>query len=128
MAKKKDGEGSNLGLIITLVFFVLATVILGVTTYMGYSDMATKDKAVADKEKERKQADDDAKHYRMIARAMAAQVGESPAGVDQTEVARDYDQFDKGQFGPSNSQKDKDAWQAVFKKMKTRAPWDASRS
>ena len=33
MAKKKDGPGT--GLIITLVFFVLATLILGITTYMG---------------------------------------------------------------------------------------------
>lgn len=43
MAKKKEG-GSNLGLIVTLVFFVLATVILGVTTYMGYSDQDAKQK------------------------------------------------------------------------------------
>jgi flagellar basal body-associated protein FliL len=57
MAKKKDGSGSNLGLIITLVFFVLSTVILGVTTYMGFSAQDEKDKAVAKMQQEKTQAD-----------------------------------------------------------------------
>ena len=38
MAKKRGGGGSNMGLIITLIFFVLATLILGVTTYFGFAD------------------------------------------------------------------------------------------
>lgn len=53
MATKKPG-GSNLGLIITLVFFVLTTVVLGITTYLGYSDQ---EKLV----NEKKKAEEDAK-------------------------------------------------------------------
>jgi hypothetical protein len=36
MAKKKQENGPGTGMIVTLVFFVLATLILGVTTYMGF--------------------------------------------------------------------------------------------
>ena len=34
MAKKRGGGGSNVGLITTLIFFILATIGLGVTTYL----------------------------------------------------------------------------------------------
>ncbi|HJZ94408.1 MAG TPA: hypothetical protein VKE40_26325 [Gemmataceae bacterium] len=36
MAKKTQPEGPGVGMIITLVFFVLASVILGVTTWLGF--------------------------------------------------------------------------------------------
>jgi len=36
MAKKKQETGPGTGMIVTLVFFVLASLILGVTTYMGF--------------------------------------------------------------------------------------------
>ncbi len=50
-----DGGGSpNQALIIFLVFFVLATIALGVTTYLGYSDQA---KLIADKDAAKKDAD-----------------------------------------------------------------------
>ena len=64
MAKKK-GDGKNLGLIITLVFFVLTTVILGVTTYMGFSDQETKEAAKKEAEKQKLVADADKDYYRM---------------------------------------------------------------
>lgn len=45
MAKQKSGE-TNLPLIVALVFFVLATIGLGVFCYMLYSEQAGKDEAV----------------------------------------------------------------------------------
>src|SRR5687768_12796242 len=36
MAKKQQETGPGTGMIIALVFFVLTTVILGVTTYLGF--------------------------------------------------------------------------------------------
>ncbi len=50
MAKKKQ-DGPGTGMIITLVFFVLATLILGVTTYMGFDGMKELEET-ANKEKE----------------------------------------------------------------------------
>lgn len=40
MAKKKKETGPGVFLILTLVFFVLASVVLGVTTYLGFEDAA----------------------------------------------------------------------------------------
>ena len=48
--KRSSGE-SKQGLVITLVFFILATIGLGVATYFGYSEQEAKDKAKADAEK-----------------------------------------------------------------------------
>jgi hypothetical protein len=40
MAKKKDGGESKTGLILSLIFFVLTTIILGVLAYAGFSGQA----------------------------------------------------------------------------------------
>ena len=48
MAKKKPESAPGKGLIITLVFFVIATLALGTTTYLFYADIA-KEKATAAK-------------------------------------------------------------------------------
>ena len=82
MAKKKDGSGSNLGLIVTLVFFVLATVILGVTTYMGYSDQAKMEQARVEAKRERDQFENDKNWFRFQSRYLRGVIGEPPAGVD----------------------------------------------
>src|SRR5262245_26461805 len=108
MAKKKDG-GSNLGLIITLVFFVLSTVILGVTTYMGYSDQEAKEKAKGEAEKKAQVAEQDRSWERFKARTYRAYLdGTQTPGVDAAEVARDKQQFDAGQLSSAANQKDKD--------------------
>ena len=38
MATNKKGGGSSIVLILFLVFFVLSTLILGITTYLAYSE------------------------------------------------------------------------------------------
>jgi hypothetical protein len=59
--ERAESEKSNTGLIVTLVFFVLATIALGVTTYMGYGGKTEADKQAADAAKkggeEKKSAD-----------------------------------------------------------------------
>jgi len=54
MAKKQAESGPGTLMILVLVFFVLATLILGVTTYMGYKgqeELENQAKAAAEKEK-----------------------------------------------------------------------------
>lgn len=53
-SRSNDGSESKTPLIVALVFFVLATVILGVTTYLGFSgESEARDAAKAAEEKER---------------------------------------------------------------------------
>src|SRR5262245_36696468 len=55
MARGSGGGESKQGLIITLIFFILATIILGVTTYLGFDGQGVlkkeADAAKADKQK-----------------------------------------------------------------------------
>jgi len=119
MAKKRGESGSNLGLIITLVFFVLSTVILGVTTYIGYSgqDQLVKEKDKA--EKEAKVADTDKQWYRLLYREARAYIDQAPAGVDAAELAASRQQFNNLAQG----QKDKDEAEKWRNGLNARMPW-----
>lgn len=128
MAKKKSGSGSNLGVIITLVFFVLATVLLGVTTYMGYSDQEAKEKAKNDMKRERDQFEADSKYYRFLYRTSRAYMGMPAAGVEAAELAREKVQFDAGSMAYASNQKDKDDAMKWAKALNDRMPWDAARA
>jgi len=119
MAKKRGEGGSNLGLIITLVFFVLSTVILGVTTYIGYSGqeqlVQAKDKA----EKEAKVAEADKQWYRHVYRVARSYVDQTPPGVDAAELQAERQKFAiLGQ-----NQKDKDDIEKWVNGMNARMPW-----
>jgi hypothetical protein len=126
MAKKK-GDGKNLGLIITLVFFVLTTVILGVTTYMGFSDQETKEAAKKEAEKSKTVAEADAKYLRMQNRVLLSWTGHPVAGVEAAEIAREKQQFDANQFAAAANQKDKEEVVKRFKTLNESMPWDASK-
>jgi hypothetical protein len=60
MAKRKEETGPGTAMILVLVFFVLATLILGVTTYLGYKGQDDLEKAAADAKAEQKKAADNA--------------------------------------------------------------------
>jgi hypothetical protein len=126
MAKKK-GTGTNLGLIITLVFFVLTTVILGVTTYMGYSDQEVKEAAKKEAEKQKGIADADKDYYRMQVRVLRDWIGYPAVGVEATQVASDKKKFDDNQYPPAANQKDKEDVVKVFKTLNNAMPWDAAK-
>lgn len=127
MAKKK-GSGSNLGLIITLVFFVLSTVILGVTTYMGYSALDEKEKAVAQATQAKGVAENDAKWYRDQSRILQARISKAPSGVDATEVAQVRHSLIQGQLSHAANQKDKEEFIKLEQTLNARFPWDTPNS
>ena len=126
MAKKKGG-GSNLGLIITLVFFVLTTVILGVTTYMGYNEIDKHETAKKEADKGKAVSDNDAKYMRMQVRVLRPWMGYPVDGVEAAEIAREKKQFDDGQYPPAANQKDKEAVAKLFKTLDQTMPWDAGK-
>jgi hypothetical protein len=130
MAKKRGGGGakSNMGLIITLVFFVLATVILGVTTYLGFSEQEAKDKAKAEAIAAEKKREEERNWYRFQVRAIRQYIGAPPAGLDVKDLAREKAQFDKGQLVYANTMPDKAEVAAFFKdKLDKTFPWDAAK-
>jgi len=60
MAKRKEETGPGTAMILVLVFFVLASLILGVTTYLGYKGQDDLEKAATDAKAEQKKAADNA--------------------------------------------------------------------
>ena len=58
MAKKKQETGPGTGMIVTLVFFVLATLILGVTTYMGFDGQTEPEGKAKEATDNKKKSDD----------------------------------------------------------------------
>jgi len=125
MAKKKGG-GSNLGLIITLVFFVLTTVILGVTTYMGYNEIDKHEAAKKEADKAKGVAENNAKYLRMQNRVLFSAMGYPPAGVEKAEIARDKKAFEEGSFAAAAQEKDKDEVLKVFRTLDKAMPWDGT--
>lgn len=103
MAAKQSGE-SKQGLIISLVCFVLLSIILGVTTYMGYGVADEKTKAAADATTKEAAAKKDAAWYKYRALETQRYAGlpltkeesadlqalrqGSPSGPGQTEFAK----------------------------------------
>lgn len=105
MAKKR-GRESNVGLVVTLIFFILLSIGLGVATYYGFAqqDKLTKDAAAATTLKN--EADDLAKWYKFQAWTLRADLGQTE-GVDDTELGVLRQNYEGKQLG--KSAKDHDA-------------------
>src|SRR5439155_20322734 len=75
MATRSGGGDSKQGLIITLVIFILLTLILGVTTYLGFSVQTQLEKARDDAGKEKTEWQHDADWYQFHALAYRSYMG-----------------------------------------------------
>jgi hypothetical protein len=130
MATKKPEGGSNLGLIITLVFFVLTTVILGVTTYLGYSEQ---DKFVSEAKKakdETKKAEAERDWNRFKANLFRQMMGKPAPKTkdpmsDPATIARNMDQLRKGNCPLSKSMDDEKEVQAFVTEQLDPKTWEA---
>lgn len=129
MAKKSSGsssgESSNTGLIVTLIFFILATIALGVTTYMGYSGQAEAQKeakAAADKETAEK-----GKARKEEAQRLALKIA---AGTDEAADRTAYAAV-KNEAMPQISEQIKAFYAALAGKVNSKdvaiTPWDPSK-
>lgn len=72
MPPKKEAGDSKQGLIIALVCFVLLSIILGVTTYMGYDGQTAKDTAAKEAKTKQDAADKDRNWWKFRALEMQA--------------------------------------------------------
>jgi hypothetical protein len=124
--KRGDGNGSNMGLIVTLVFFVLATVILGVMTYLGFADQDKFEKAKKDAEAAKTVAENDRNWYRFQARMLREYMGQRAAGTDVTDMVREKGSFDKGQLSYAGG--DKAEVKGLFDKLEGAGmKWEAGK-
>jgi hypothetical protein len=128
MAKKRGGGGSNLGLIITLIFFILTTVILGVTTYMGYNEV---DKAVEKEKaavKTAKDRENESNWYKFQAAVCREYMGHSQAPDKDKEAAQQLlneqrKQFESGSLSFASNAPGAAEFKAFLDKLKTPMPW-----
>jgi len=104
MAKRKTSSrppsgGGNQGLVITMVFFILATLGLGVATYFGFAGQgkATDDKATAEAEKAK--AEKERNWYRFQTRVMKKCLGQPLAPKDDEGLANDWKSYDRKELG-----------------------------
>ena len=121
MAANKGAE-SKQGLIITLVCFILLSIILVITTYYGYAGQADKDKSVADAKKEADSAKKDRDWYKFVALQLKGFTGD--LNKQETETLADY----QGRYRANQltATEDKAAIDSLFKELQTRLAKDAT--
>lgn len=84
MAKKKPETGPGVFMILALVFFVLTTIVLGVTTYLGFKDADQYEKAAKDAKTEKDTAIKNQAEYRVRLAVDRNAIG---IGSDEDQVA-----------------------------------------
>lgn len=121
--RTKEPE-SKQGLIITLVFFVLATICLGVSTYFGFADQDAKDKAKKKAEDERKLMEDDRNFYKAQALVYRGYMGLTE-GMEGAESLGTYKtQLEGGTLGKGS--KDSANVAGVLKSLDANYGWNGN--
>src|SRR5262249_33999171 len=120
MPAAKGGEAKT-GLIITLVFFIVLSIILGVLVYLGYAgqdELAAKEKKAAEAEKNMA-GDRDWNKFRAL--LYQAYMGYPPKDLGELGDLRE--RFDKGLL----TGKDKDEVAKLVKQLDANFNWNAAR-
>src|SRR6516225_6250014 len=110
---RSQGE-SRQGLIITLVFFILATICLGVSTYFGFSEQSTYEKKAAEAKKGEDTFKAERDYYRAAFMVSRADIGLTEGKAEEKTVGTLKGQLDSGTLG-KNSKDNAD----VVKYLKT---------
>jgi hypothetical protein len=129
MAARRSGGGaagdSKQGLIITLVVFILLTILLGVTTYLGFSGKAQAEEAEKKKEADRKSYEDGSDWYKFQALLYRSYLGQPLTEKETGSLVLLRDKFDQNALKP----RDKDEQEPVNKLVKEELVksfgWDA---
>jgi hypothetical protein len=130
MPPKKAAE-SKQGLVITLVFFILLTLGLGVATYYGFAEQESLTKTAKEAQAKEKVFQDERDHYRAQANLFRVMMGHPrQSDFDENQLAQGKEGIEKGTLGKSvKAQEDvkklvadlekKLGWDAAGKKSKT---------
>lgn len=119
--KTKQNAESKQGLIVALVFFVLSTLALGVTTYMGYNADDGKEKKLKDKENELKTMTADRDWYRFQSRLFKAYMGHLKEGDELNDLKSTRDKFNSNAFG---DEKERPLLAQLMNTIESKVKWD----
>jgi hypothetical protein len=90
---------SKRGLIITLVFFILATLGLGVSTYMGFADQDKLEKAAKEAQSKEKTFKDDREYYKKQAALFRGYMGMTEGMEDAGDLGSYQKELKSGSLG-----------------------------
>jgi len=110
---KSQGE-SKQGLIITLVFFILATIGLGVATYFGFAEQDKLTKEAKEAKNGEKTFKDDRDWYKFQSQILYSFIGKTEGMEGADTLGTQKDQFDKGTM---KGGKDKEFVKKVLKEL-----------
>jgi hypothetical protein len=120
--RSSKGE-SKQGLIITLVFFILATLGLGVATYFGFADQETKEKAAKKAEDEKKLFQNERDYYKVQAELYRVYMGQGQ-NIDLAALGTRKSQLEQGTM-KIDTYKDKDDVKKIIADFDKRFGWNA---
>jgi hypothetical protein len=129
MAARKGGSGggdSKQGLIITLVIFVLLTIILGVTTYLGFSGESDAKKAKAEADKTKSEYEGGSEWYQFQALLYRSYLGQPLTEKETARLGDLREKFDKSGLKPRDKEELDPVNKLVKEGLDKTYGWDAA--
>src|SRR5262245_24463984 len=122
--RKKPQPESKQGLVVTLVFFILATIGLGVATYYGFAEQATLEGKAKEADKKYKDMQAARDYYKTLAGLLRSYSGSPLQGDALQDLVVNKDKLDKA------TEKDKEEYLAVFTKLNQnyKLSWDPAKN
>jgi hypothetical protein len=104
--RRTPGGEPKTGLVITLVFFILATIGLGVATYYGFAEQQKLTKEREDAKKALETQKQAARYYKYLANQLSDYIGDADE-IDRQEYASLKEEFASGKLGAGEGTLDK---------------------
>jgi hypothetical protein len=108
------------------VFFILATIGLGVATYFGFSEQDKFEKTAKDEKKAAETFKNDRNWYKFQVMMLRAYIGEAQGMADGDQLGTLKNQFDNGSLSGMSVAKDKDDVTKVLKPLETQFGWNGN--
>jgi hypothetical protein len=121
MARRKGSGLGTVVLVMFLLFFILLSTGLGVSTYLGFADSDAKEKAVAEEKKKTAAMEKDKNWYQFQAELYRTAMGHTQ-NIKNENLVTQRDQFDKGAL-PMGPDKD-EVKTLITTTLDTKLGWD----
>ena len=121
-ATKGKGEGSSPGMVVTLVFFILATIGLGISTYTGYSEQEGKQASITKLTGELKAMTKDRDWQKYQALYAFNVIGQMNNAENQQSLKVFNDQFLANTLGPGDAERNE--FKKIRENIDPKVVWD----